>query len=160
MSTELEGGLEGQGLHIGVVVARFNHMVTSRLLEGAREGLLRHRVREEDITIAWVPGAFEIPLVARRMAQSGRYHAVICLGTVVRGDTPHFEYVAGEASQGIASVALETGIPVTFGVLTTDTMDQALDRAGGKEGNKGYEAAVGAIQMANLLRSLEEGEGG
>jgi len=159
VSAQLQGDLQGQGLSIGIVVSRFNHIVTSRLLEGAREGLLRHGVREQDITVAWVPGSFEIPLVAKKMAQSGRYRAVICLGAVIRGETAHFDYVAGEASKGIASTALETGVPLIFGVLTTDTLEQALNRAGGKQGNKGYEAALNAIEMANLLRALERAEG-
>ncbi len=156
LSKEIEGCLEGKGLRIGIVVSRFNNTVTSRLLEGAKDGLLRHQVRKEDITIAWVPGAFEIPLTAKKMSQTGLYHAIICLGAIIRGDTPHFKYISSEASRGIASVALESSVPVIFGVLTTDNLDQALERSGGKVGNKGYESAVGAIQMANLMRKIGE----
>ena len=158
VSTQLEGALQGRGLKIGIVVSRFNHIVTSRLLEGAREGLLQYGVKEQDITVAWVPGSLEIPLVAKKMAHSGRYNSMICLGAVIRGETAHFDYVAGETSKGVANTALETGVPLMFGVLTTDTVEQALNRAGGKQGNKGYDAAVGAIEMANLVQTLE-GEG-
>lgn len=154
MIQELEGSVDGQGLRIGIVVARFNNLITSRLLEGAKEGLKRHQVREEDITIAWVPGSFEIPLIARKMAQSNRYSAIVCLGAIVKGETAHFEYVSSETSRGIAQVALDTGVPTVFGVLTTDNMEQALQRSGGKAGNKGYESAVGAIQMVNLIKSM------
>ncbi len=159
MSTNLEGSREGKGVKIGIVVARFNQIVTSRLLEGAREGLLEHGITEEDITVASVPGSFEISLVAKKMAASRRYGAIICLGAVIRGETAHFDYVAGEASKGIASAAMETGVPVIFGVLTTDTLEQALNRAGGKQGNKGYDAALAAIEMANLMRVLDSLKG-
>lgn len=151
---ELKGSLQGQGLRIAIVVARFNEFVTSRLLQGAREALAQHGVRPQDITVVWAPGSFETPLVAQKLAQQGTVDAVVCLGAVIRGETAHFEYVAGEAARGIASVARKTGVPVLFGVLTTDTLDQALDRAGGKLGNKGYDAALAAIEMANLLRTL------
>jgi 6,7-dimethyl-8-ribityllumazine synthase len=154
MGRELEGELNGAGLRIAVVVARFNDLVTGRLLEGARSGLRRLGTRDEDVDVAWVPGAMELPLIAQRMAQSGEYAAVICLGAVIRGSTSHFDYVCSGATQGIVRAALETGVPVIFGVLTTDTLEQALERAGSKAGNKGYEAAFGAIEMANLIRSL------
>ncbi|MBI4298396.1 MAG: 6,7-dimethyl-8-ribityllumazine synthase [Chloroflexi bacterium] len=151
---QIEGSLHGQGLRIGVVVSRFNQVVTSRLLDGAMEGLLQHGVREHDIIVAWVPGSFEIPLVAKKMAESNRYEAIICLGAVIKGETAHFDYVAGEASNGIAKAALEVGVPIIFGVLTTYTTEQALDRAGGEQGNKGFEAAESAIEMATLMRLL------
>ena len=154
MSKELQGSLQGQGLRIGVVVARFNEFITTKLLEGAKAALARHGVRDEDVTVAWVPGSFEIPLVARKIAESGRYEAVVCLGAVIRGETGHYEYVAGEAAKGIASASLSTGVPVIFGVLTTDTVEQAINRAGGKQGNAGYNAGVAAIEMANLVRAL------
>ena len=159
MPPELEGSTQGQGLRVGVVVSRFNHMVTSRLLEGAREGLQRHGVQEQDTTIAWVPGSFEIPLTALAMAESGRFHALVCLGAVIRGETDHYEHISREAARGIAKVSLETGVPTIFGVLTTDTVELAMDRAGGKQGNKGFEAAVAAIEMANLLRQIKGMEG-
>lgn len=154
MSRELRGELDGEGLRIGIVVARFNDFITSRLLEGARAALARHRVRDEDVTVVSVPGSFEIPLMAKKLAESGRYDAVVCLGAVIRGETDHYEYVAGEAAKGIANAAFTTGVPVIFGVLTTDTLEQAINRAGGKQGNNGYSAAVAAIEMANLVRSL------
>ena len=157
MSRELRGELKGEGLRIGVVVARFNEFVTSKLLNGARAALDRHGVRDEDVTVAWVPGSFEIPLVARKMAGSGRYDAVICLGAVIRGETDHYEHVAGQAARGIADATAESGTPVIFGVLTTDTAELALARAGGEHGNKGYDAAVAAIEMANLVRALDTG---
>lgn len=150
----LEGNLIGHGLKVGVVVSRHNELVTARLLGGALDALRRHGVAEEDVTVAWVPGGFEIPLAARRLAAGGDCHAVVCLGAVVRGETPHWEYIAAEAARGIARVNEETGVPTVFGVLTCDTLDQALDRAGGKGGNKGWEAALAAIEMANLLRAL------
>ena len=159
MPPELEGSTQGQGLRVGVVVSRFNHMVTSRLLEGAWEGLRRHGVQEQDTTIAWVPGSFEIPLTALAMAESGRFHALVCLGAVIRGETDHYEHISREAARGIAKVSLETGVPTIFGVLTTDTVELAMDRAGGKQGNKGFEAAVAAIEMANLLRQIKGLEG-
>jgi 6,7-dimethyl-8-ribityllumazine synthase len=149
-----EGMLVGTGLRIGLVATRWNDLVVSNLVNGAKDALVRHGVADEDIGLALVPGSFEIPLAAKRLATSGRYDAVVCLGAVIRGATAHFEYVAGEAAKGIASVMLETGVPVTFGVLTTETLEQAIERAGTKAGNKGAEAAVAAIEMANLLRTL------
>ena len=154
MSKLFEGVLLGKGLKFGVVVSRFNEFITRKLLEGAQDALLRHGVSEEDIDIAWVPGSFEIPLVARTLALSKRYDAVICLGAVIRGATPHFEHIASEVTKGIAKVGLETGLPVSYGVITTDTLEQAIERAGTKAGNKGFDAAVNAIEMANLLRNI------
>ena len=151
---QFEGKLNGEGLKFGLVVGRFNELISGRLYEGALDCLRRHEVADDDVDAAWVPGAFEMPLVARRMAASGRYDAVICLGAVIRGGTPHFEYVAGEAAKGIAKVSLDTGVPVVFGVLTTDTIEQAVERAGTKAGNKGWAAASTALEMANLLREL------
>lgn len=150
-----EGMLTGRGRRFGIVVSRFNQFIGARLLDGAIDGLLRHEVDRDAIDIAWVPGAFEIPLAARKMARTGNYDAVICLGAVIRGATPHFDYVAAEVSKGIASVGLETGVPVTFGVLTTDTIEQAIERAGAKSGNKGFEAAMTALEMVNLLTELD-----
>lgn len=158
MVREIPAGLQGQGLEVAIVASRFNQFITERLLSGAQDGLLSHGVRDEDITLAWVPGSFEIPLVAKRLAHSGRFHAVICLGAVIKGETAHFDLVAGEAARGIAAVALETGVPVIFGVLATYTVQQALERSQGAEGNKGYEAALAALQMANLLRGLERSD--
>ncbi len=155
MTKSYEGTLLGEGLRFGVVVSRFNEFITSRLLDGAQDGLVRHGVREADIEVAWTPGSFEIPLVAKRMAQSGKYSAIVCLGAVIRGGTPHFEYIAAEVSKGIARVSLETGVPVIYGVITADTLEQAIERAGTKMGNAGFQAAVSAIEMANLLRSME-----
>ena len=152
---EFSGSLQGQGLRVGVVVARFNEFVTRRLLEGCQEGLRRHGVRPEDVTVAWVPGSYELPVAARAMAQTGRYDALVCLGCVIRGETAHFDYVAGGAATGIAQVSVSTGVPVIFGVLATNTMEQAVDRAGGKMGNRGYDAAAAAIEMATLLRRLQ-----
>lgn len=152
--TELEGSLDGAGLRVCVVVARWNSFVTTKLLEGARSGLRERGVVEEDITTAWVPGAFEVPTAAKWAARSGHYDAVICLGAVIRGETAHFEYVAGGAAEGIAQVSQETGVPVIFGVLTVDSVEQAMDRAGGKEGHKGDESAQAAIEMANLRKLL------
>ncbi len=149
-----EGKLIAQGLKFGIIVGRFNEFITGKLLGGALDGLKRHGVEEADIEIAWVPGAFEIPLVAKKMAKSGKYDGVICLGTVIRGATPHFDYVASEVSKGVAHVTLETEVPVIFGVLTTDSIEQAIERAGTKAGNKGYDAAMTAIEMANLLKQL------
>jgi 6,7-dimethyl-8-ribityllumazine synthase len=154
MGTTFQGELQGAGLRLALVVSRFNEVVTSRLLAGARSALERHGVREEDVDVAWVPGSFELPMAARRLAESHRYDAVVCLGTVIRGETPHFEFIAAEAARGIGQVAQETGVPTTFGVLTPNTLEQALERAGGKVGNKGYDAAVNAIEMANLMRQL------
>ncbi|MBO8136598.1 MAG: 6,7-dimethyl-8-ribityllumazine synthase [Desulfotomaculum sp.] len=149
-----EGKLNGQGLKIGIVVGRFNEFISSKLLSGAMDSLVRHGVDEKDVDVAWVPGSFEIPLLAKRMAESKKYDAVICLGAVIRGSTPHFDYVSAEVSKGVAKVGLETGVPTIFGVLTTDTIEQAIERAGTKAGNKGWEAAQSAIEMANLLRTI------
>jgi 6,7-dimethyl-8-ribityllumazine synthase len=149
-----EGKLSAEGKKIAIVVSRFNSFITEKLLEGATDCLLRHGGADEDITLARVPGSWEIPLVAKRAAESGRYDAVICLGAVIRGDTPHFDYVAAEVSKGIATISLESGVPVSFGVLTTDTVDQAIDRAGTKAGNKGFDAAQGALEMVNLLQIM------
>ena len=152
----LEGKMVAKGIRIGIVVARFNEFITSKLLGGAMDGLLRHDVQEEDIHVAWVPGAFEIPLVAKKMAKSGKYDAVICLGAVIRGSTSHYDYVCNEVSKGIAAVSMETEIPVMFGVVTTENIEQAIERAGTKAGNKGYDCALGAIEMVNLMRVIEE----
>ncbi|EPR13116.1 6,7-dimethyl-8-ribityllumazine synthase [Ruminiclostridium papyrosolvens] len=149
-----EGNLIASGLKFGIVVGRFNEFISSKLLAGAIDGLVRHGANESDITVSWVPGAFEIPIAAQKMANSSKYSAVICVGAVIRGSTPHFDYVAGEVSKGIARISLDTGVPVIFGVLTTDTIEQAIERAGTKAGNKGYDAAVTAIEMANLLNQL------
>ena len=149
-----EGKLVSKGLKFGIIVARFNEFIGGKLLSGALDGLKRHGALEEEVEIAWVPGAFEIPLVAKRMAKSGKYDAVICLGAVIRGATSHYEFVSGEVTKGIASVTLETGVPVIFGVLTTENIEQAIERAGTKAGNKGYDAAVTAIEMANLLKEI------
>jgi len=149
-----EGMLLGKGLKFGLVVSRFNEFFTKKLLEGAQDALLRHGVSREDIEVAWVPGAFEIPLIAKKLAQTKRYNAVICLGAVVRGETPHFEYIAAQLAKDISRVGLDTGLPVIYGVITADTLEQAIERAGTKQGNKGFEAAVSAIEMANLLTSI------
>jgi 6,7-dimethyl-8-ribityllumazine synthase len=149
-----EGNLVPEGLKFGIVVGRFNEFIGGKLLEGAIDGLKRHGVKEEDIDIAWVPGAFEIPLIAKKMAKSPKYDGVICLGAVIKGSTSHYDYVCSEVSKGIASVSLESGKPVIFGVLTTNTIEQAIERAGTKAGNKGYESAVSAIEMANLLNTI------
>ena len=151
-----EGNLVSRGIRVGIVAARFNEFITSRLVDGALDGLKRHETAEADIQIAWVPGAFEIPLIASKMAKSGKYDAVICLGAVIRGSPSHYVYVCSEVSKGIAAVSLETGVPVMFGVLTTDTIEQAIERAGTKAGNKGFACAEGAIEMVNLIRSMEE----
>ncbi len=150
----LEGSFAAKNMKMGIVVARFNEFITSKLLSGALDGLKRHEVSEENIDIAWVPGAFEIPLVASKMAQSGKYDAVIALGAVIRGSTSHYDYVCNEVSKGIAQISLSTGIPVLFGVLTTENIEQAIERAGSKSGNKGYECACGSIEMVNLLHQL------
>ncbi|MGM7635165.1 6,7-dimethyl-8-ribityllumazine synthase [Bacillus sp. Hm123] len=155
MSRTYEGNLIGTGLKVGIVVARFNEFITGKLLSGAEDALRRHGVDEEDVEIAWVPGAFEIPLIAKKMADSGKYDAVVTLGTVIRGSTAHFEYVSNEATKGVAQAAMQSGVPVIFGVLTTDTIEQAIERAGTKAGNKGWEAAATAIEMANLVKSIE-----
>jgi 6,7-dimethyl-8-ribityllumazine synthase len=154
MGRILEGKLLGEGLRFAVVVPRFNDFITAKLLEGAMDALRRHGVVEEDVTVARVPGSFEIPLVAKKLAASGKYDAVICLGAVIRGATPHFDYVAAEVAKGVAAVGLQTGVPTIFGVLTTDTIEQAVEREGTKSGNKGFDAAVSAIEMANLLKEL------
>lgn len=152
----LEGKVVASGIKIGIVAARFNEFITNKLVGGAVDGLVRHDVNEDDIDIAWVPGAFEIPLIASKMASSGRYDAVICVGAVIRGSTSHYDYVCNEVSKGIASVSLSSGIPVMFGVLTTDTIEQAIERAGTKAGNKGYDCALGAIEMINLIKQIEQ----
>lgn len=151
----LEGKLSAQGLKFAIIVSRFNSLVTQRLLDGAMDALRRHGADENSITIAWTPGSFELPLVAKKFAQTGKYDAVICLGCIIRGDTPHFEYVASETTKGIAQVMLETGVPTVFGVVTADTLEQALERAGAKAGNRGFDAAMTAMEMANLLREIE-----
>lgn len=150
-----EGNLISKGIKVGIVVARFNEFIVSKLLSGCEDGLLRHGVQPQDISVAWVPGAFEIPLIASKMAKSGKYDAVIALGAVIRGSTSHYDYVCSEVSKGVANVALNSDIPVMFGVLTTDTIEQAIERAGTKAGNKGAECAQGAIEMVNLIRALE-----
>ena len=154
MSKRYEGKLLGEGLRFGVVISRFNEFITARLLEGAEDALLRHGVKEGDIEVAWTPGSFEIPLVAKKMAQSGKYAAIICLGAVIRGGTPHFDYIASEVTKGIAAVGLETGMPVIYGVVTADTLEQAIERAGTKMGNAGFQAAMSAIEMANLIQAI------
>jgi len=154
MAQTYEGHLLGEGLKFGLVIGRFNEFITSRLLSGALDALKRHGVKEQDIATAWVPGAFEIPLVARRMIELKRFDAVICLGAVIRGATPHFDYVASEVAKGVAKIGLETGVPVAFGVITADSIEQAIERAGTKAGNKGWGAAVTAIEMANLLKEM------
>lgn len=150
----LEGKLTARGMKIGIVVARFNEFITSKLLSGCVDCLLRHEAADEHLTVAWVPGAFEIPMAAKKMAESGKYDAVICLGTVIRGATPHFDYVCAEASKGIAQVSLQTGVPVAFGVLTTETIQQAVERAGTKAGNKGVDCAMAAMEMVNLFKAM------
>lgn len=150
----IEGELQAKGLKFGIIVSRFNDFITSRLLDGAIDALVRHGAKEDDIDVVKVPGSFEIPLVAKKMASKGAYNAVICLGTVIRGATPHFDYVAAEVSKGIAAASIETGIPIAFGVITSDTIEQAVERAGTKAGNKGWDAAITAIEMAQVLRKL------
>ncbi|GAA0713919.1 6,7-dimethyl-8-ribityllumazine synthase [Paraclostridium ghonii] len=150
----IEGNLVAKDIKVGIIVGRFNEFIVSKLLGGALDGLKRHGVEEENIEVSWVPGAFEIPLVAKKMAKSKKYDAIICLGAVIKGSTPHFDYVCAEASKGIASVSLSEELPIIFGVLTTDTIEQAIERAGTKAGNKGYDAAVSAIEMANLLKNF------
>ncbi|GAB4242998.1 MAG: 6,7-dimethyl-8-ribityllumazine synthase [Thermoleophilia bacterium] len=150
-----EGSLKGEGLKVGIVIGRFNEFISGKLLTGAMDCLLRHGVDRGEVEVAWVPGAFEIPAVARRMAGSGRYHAVVCLGAVIRGATPHFDFVASEVAKGVAKVGVEQEIPVIFGVITTDTIEQAVERAGTKGGNKGWDAALAALEMANLYRVLD-----
>jgi len=155
MSKKYEGMLLGKGLKFGVVISRFNEFFSKKLLEGAQDALIRHGVVEEDIELAWTPGSFEIPLIAQKMAQTKKYDAVICLGAVIRGNTPHFEHIAAEVTKGIAHVNLDTGVPVIYGVITTDTIEQAIERSGTKVGNKGFDAAVSAIEMANLVKSID-----
>lgn len=152
----LEGKVVAEGIKIGIVAARFNEFITSRLLGGAIDGLVRHGMNEEDVDVAWVPGAFEIPLIAKKMAKSGKYDAVIALGAVIRGSTSHYDYVCNEVSKGIASVSLQTGVPVMFGIVTTENIEQAIERAGTKAGNKGYDCALGAIEMINLIKTMEQ----
>ncbi|MGG4032547.1 6,7-dimethyl-8-ribityllumazine synthase [Paenibacillus cisolokensis] len=155
MAKHYEGKLVSEGLKYGIVVGRFNEFITSKLLSGALDALSRHGAEENDIEIAWVPGAFEIPLIAQKMAESGKYDAVITLGAVIRGSTPHFDYVCNEVAKGVAAISLKTGVPTIFGVLTTDSIEQAIERAGTKAGNKGWEAASAAIEMANLTKALQ-----
>ena len=152
---KFEGKLVSNGVKIGIVAARFNEFITGKLLSGAIDGLIRHNVKEEEVDVAWVPGAFEIPLIASKMAKSGRYDAVICLGAVIRGSTTHYDYVCNEVSKGVAHISLDTGIPVIFGVLTTENIEQAIERAGTKAGNKGYDCALSAIEMINLIKAIE-----
>ena len=151
-----EGSLVAGKMKVGIVAARFNEFITGKLLSGALDGLSRHGVEGDDIDVAWVPGAFEIPLIASKMAKSGKYDAVICLGAVIRGSTSHYDYVCAEVSKGIATVSLNSDVPVMFGVLTTDTIERAIERAGAKAGNKGYDCALGALEMVNLIREIEE----
>jgi len=155
MAKHYEGILIGKGLKFAVVVSRFNELITTKLLEGARDALLRHGVAESDIDIVWTPGCLEIPLISKKLAQSDEYDAIVCLGAVIRGGTPHSEYVASEVNRGIGRVSLDTGLPVIQGIITADTLEQAIQRAGAKEGNKGSVAAVGAIEMANLLKAIQ-----
>ena len=152
----LEGKVVAEGLKVGIVAARFNEFIVSKLVGGAQDALVRHGVENKDIDIAWVPGAFEIPLIAKKMAHSGKYDLVLCLGAVIRGSTSHYDLVCNECAKGIAQVGLETGLPVLFGVVTTDTIEQAIERAGTKAGNKGYDVACAGIEMANLLRNIEK----
>ena len=154
MGKTFEGALLGKGLKIGIVVSRFNEFITKRLIEGAEDALQRHEVSGEDIDIAWAPGSFEVPLVARKMADTKRYDAVICLGAVIRGGTPHFEYIASQITRDTSRVALDTGLPVIYGVITADTLEEAIERAGTKMGNKGFQAAMTAIEMANLVKNV------
>ena len=155
MPNELKGSLQGEGLKVAVVVARFNDFITSRLLEGAISALSQYGVADDDVTVVSVPGSFEVPFVAKRLAAANKHDAVVCLGAVIRGETDHYEHVAGEAAKGIASAGMASGVPVIFGILTTDTVEQAINRAGGKSGNHGYSAAVTAIEMANLARAID-----
>ena len=150
----VEGMMTGKGMKVGIVASRFNSFIVQKLLDGAVDGLVRHGVAEEDITAAWVPGAFEIPIVAKQMAESGKYDAVICVGAVIRGSTSHYELVCSEVAKGVAQVSLQTGVPVLFGVITTENIEQAIERAGSKAGNKGYDCALSAIEMVNLRKQL------
>ena len=154
MTTTYEGNLIAEGLRFAVAVSRFNEMITRRLLSGALDALARHGADEDQIDVAWVPGGFELPMAAQRLAESGRYDAVICIAAIIRGATPHFDYVAGEVSKGIAKIALETGVPTIYGVVTADNIEQAIERAGAKAGNRGFDAARSAIEMANLMKAL------
>ena len=154
MANIIEGKLNAKGKKFGIVVSRFNELISSQLLSGAKDCLLRHECKEEDITVVWVPGSYEIPLTAKKMAKSKKYASVICLGAVIRGGTPHFDYIASEVSKGVAQVGLEANLPVIFGVLTTDTIEQALERAGTKAGNKGWDSAISAIEMVNLFGKI------
>lgn len=154
MTKIIEGKLTAKGKKFGVVISRFNELISSQLLSGAKDCLVRHECKQDDITVAWVPGSFEIPLAAKKMAQSSNYDAVICLGAVIRGGTPHFDYISAEVSKGIAQVGLEAGLPVIFGIITADTIEQALERAGTKAGNKGWDAALSAIEMVNLMGKI------
>jgi len=150
----IEGELQAKGLKFGIVISRFNEFITSKLLDGAKDALVRHGAKEDDIEVARVPGSFEIPMIAKKMAAKGVYNAIICLGTVIRGATPHFEYISAEVSKGIASASMETGVPIAFGIITCDTIEQAVERAGTKSGNKGWDAAMTAIEMAQLLKKV------
>ena len=150
----IEGELQAKGLKFGIVISRFNEFITSKLLDGAKDALVRHGAKEDDIDVAKVPGSFEIPMIAKKMAVKGVYNAIICLGTVIRGATPHFEYISAEVSKGIASASMETGVPIAFGIITCDTIEQAVERAGTKSGNKGWDAAMTAIEMAQLLKKV------
>ncbi len=150
-----EGKLTAKGIKIGIVAARFNEFIVSKLMDGAMDALRRHEVKDDDISVAWVPGAFEIPMAAQKMAKSGKYNVVICLGAVIRGSTTHYDYVCSEVSKGIAHISLNTGVPVIFGVLTTENIEQAIERAGTKSGNKGFDAALSALEMANLLKTID-----
>ena len=154
MNKKYEGALVGAGLKFGLVISRFNEFITGKLLEGAEDALIRHGVKPADIDVVWTPGAFEIPFVAKKVAEKGKYSAIICLGAVVRGGTPHFDYIASEVTKGVAQVGLEMGVPVIYGVITADTLEQAIERAGTKMGNAGFTAAMSAIEMANLMQSL------
>ena len=154
MIKQFEGHLSAKGFRFGLIVGRFNEFISSKLLSGALDALKRHEAQDDHVEVYWVPGAFEVPLVAKKLASSGRFDAIICIGAVIRGGTPHFEYVAAEVSKGIAHVSLETQIPVMFGIITSDTLEQAIERAGTKAGNKGWDAAMGAIEMVNLLKVI------
>jgi 6,7-dimethyl-8-ribityllumazine synthase len=155
MSKVYEGMLQGKGLKFAIVIARFNEFITGKLLDGAQDAMKRHGVNDADIDVAWAPGSFEIPLVAKKLADTKKYDAIICLGAVIRGATPHFEYVANEVSKGIAKVGLDSGIPVAYGIITADNLEQAIERAGTKAGNRGFDAATNAIEMANLLKGIK-----
>jgi 6,7-dimethyl-8-ribityllumazine synthase len=154
MSKSYEGSLIAKDLKFGIVISRFNELVTNRLLDGACDAFVRHGVNEQDIDVAWTPGCFEIPLIAKRLAQTGKYQAIVCLGAVIRGGTPHFEYIAAEVNRGVSRVSLDTGVPVIQGIITADTLEQAIERAGAKEGNRGFAAAMSAIEMANLVKNI------